>query len=236
MNSGIYALYWYDQDLVYIGQTNNFSVRKYEHFRLFKTGSASNHKLKNAYDLYGEPTFEILSFCPVDQLDTEEYFYIKEFNSVKQGLNILDKPFGTGKDTEHQAAKFSKEQILDVVEQLISGKSLESISQTRKISKAVISSILNQHRHTWIPEKYKELLSIELSKRQLKPARDSSSQNYWIKSPENILYKITNIAEFSREHKLLDTKLNEVLRNKRQSHCGWIRPTEKEILEYVSNQ
>ncbi len=54
MNSGIYALYWPEQDLIYLGQTNNFSIRKYEHFRLFKTGTASNYKLKNAYDFIWE--------------------------------------------------------------------------------------------------------------------------------------------------------------------------------------
>ena len=231
MNSGIYALYWPKQDLIYIGQTNNFSVRKYEHFRLFKTGTASNYKLKNAYDLYGEPDFEVICICPTSDLDSNEYLYIKEFDSVKNGLNILDKPFGTGKDTEHQAAKFSKEEILNVVELLLQGHTLDYITKITKVSKPVISSILNQHRHTWIPENKKELLAIELSKRQLKVSRDSSGLNYWIKSPEGVVHQVPNISQFSRDNKLLNTKLNEVLRNKRKSHCGWTRPTEKEILE-----
>lgn len=231
MNSGIYALYWPKQDLIYIGQTNNFYLRKYEHFRLFKTGTASNYKLKNAYDLYGEPDFEIICTCTTSELDSEEYSYIKEFDSVRNGLNILDKPFGAGKDTEHQAAKFSKEEILNVVDLLIQGCTLDSITEKTNVSKPVISSILNQHRHTWIPEYKKELLAVELSKRQLKASRDSSSLNYWIKSPQGVVHRVINIAQFSRDNKLLDTKLNEVLRNKRKSHCGWTRPTEKEILE-----
>lgn len=65
MVSGIYALYWAEQDLIYIGQTKDFHVRKYEHFRLFKNGSASNKKLKRAYDSYGLPEFIIIKECQV---------------------------------------------------------------------------------------------------------------------------------------------------------------------------
>lgn len=35
---GIYALYWWDQDLIYVGLTQNLNKRKREHFNAMLRG------------------------------------------------------------------------------------------------------------------------------------------------------------------------------------------------------
>lgn len=228
MTIGVYALHWVVPDLVYIGQSNNIELRKYEHYRLMHNNKASNYKIQKAFNEYGEPDFHILEECKICDLDDIEQIYIAEFNSVKKGCNILPVPFGTGKDTEHSASKYTKETIIQVVDLLIADMPLAQIKELTRVSTSVISTILNQTRHTWISQDLKDLLELSKNRRILK-STIKSNPDYWIKCPKGSIYKVDNIAEFARTHKLLNTKLNEVLRYKRKSHCGWQRPTETEL-------
>ena len=198
-----------------------------------RLNKASNYKIQEAFDQFGEPEFSILEECKIENLDCIESAYIKEFDSVRKGCNILSVPFGTGKDTEHVAAKYTKEKILHVVDLLVQGLPLEQIKGITGVSTPVISSILNQHRHTWVPEELKSSLETSRCIRLISSTR-ASNPDYWIRSPEDIIYKVDNVAEFARVHKLLDTKLNEVLRYKRKTHCGWQRPTELEIKNVLN--
>lgn len=50
MNSGIYALYWWEQDLVYIGLSQNLSSRKLEHLNKLKNNRHTNYKVQNTYN------------------------------------------------------------------------------------------------------------------------------------------------------------------------------------------
>jgi len=234
MNIGIYALYWWEQDIVYVGKSKDLNLRKYEHLRLMQTGKHTK-KVQSAFDLYGLPDFITVQLCDIAQLDELEVFWIQELDAL--GLSGLNKcPGGqdVGRDTTHSASKFSHHQILQVVDLLIQGVQYKDIVDITGVSKPVVSTILNQSKHTWIPAELKTALDIEKSRRMLLPALDSSTKNYFIKSPNGRIYKVDNISEFARNHNLLGTKLNEVLREKRNQHCGWTRPTEKDLLNVVN--
>ena len=49
--SGIYALYWWEQDLIYIGLSQDLFSRKSQHYRSLKSSTHYNPKLQNAYKL-----------------------------------------------------------------------------------------------------------------------------------------------------------------------------------------
>lgn len=55
MTIGIYALYWEEQDLVYVGQSQDIARRFTEHKRKLKNTSHTNYKVQAAYNLYGIP-------------------------------------------------------------------------------------------------------------------------------------------------------------------------------------
>ncbi len=105
---------------------------------------------------------------------------------------------------------------------------LKDISAKTDISEPVLSTLLNHKKHLWISEDLQDKLEDERIRRT-QVVKASQDKNYYIKSPEGKVYQVLNIALFSKEHKLLNTKLNEVLTGKRQQHCGWTRPTEKEL-------
>lgn len=227
MTIGIYALYWAEQDLVYVGKSNNLPKRKYEHFRLLKN-SEHTVKLQGAYNSYGPPEFHILCTCAEEELDSQEISWIAEFNAL-DSLNKVPGGQSVGKDTTHASSKFTKEQILAACELLSDYKvSQKEVAELTGISEAVISTILNGTRHTWIPKELREQLNSVKSLRYAYHQPNSKSKNYCIESPTGIVYNnILSITDFAKEHHLLGTKLNEVLRGKRPHHLGWKIPTNK---------
>lgn len=83
MTIGVYALYWEDPDLVYVGKSQNIeSAFKARHCRKAELNLHSNYKVQEAYNLYGKPLLIILDVCPVSELDILEIFWTKELNSL----------------------------------------------------------------------------------------------------------------------------------------------------------
>lgn len=85
----------------YVGQTTNFNRRKTEHFSKLKQGIHPNPKLQNSFNKYGEENFIInkIQFDDItkQELDEQEIYYIKKYNSFNNGFNLTEG--GTGGDT-----------------------------------------------------------------------------------------------------------------------------------------
>ena len=85
----------------YVGQTTNFARRKGEHLLKLKENRHPNIKLQNAYNKYGLENFSIqkIQFDDIskEELDEQEIYYIKKYDSFKNGYNLTEG--GTGGDT-----------------------------------------------------------------------------------------------------------------------------------------
>lgn len=92
MAIGIYALYWEEQDLIYIGQSQNIERRFSEHIYKLTNTKHTNYKVQNAYNLYGLPVLNILEQCEISELNTLEISYTKEFNGLDKhrGLCLIE--------------------------------------------------------------------------------------------------------------------------------------------------
>jgi group I intron endonuclease len=223
MTIGIYALYWAEQDLIYIGKSLTLDKRKYEHLRLLRNNEHTR-KLQDAYNNFGIPVFYILQLCSPIELDTAEVSWITEFDALS-GLNTLPGGQNVGKDTTHSSSKYTKEEILNLCHILCDYTvSQRDASKLTGISEAVISTILNGSKHTWIPKEITDKLDSIRQLRYKYNISDSKNKDYWIQSPAGVLYKVINISEFAKQNNLLGTKLNEVLKSKRKHHLGWKLP------------
>lgn len=85
----------------YVGQTTNFARRKNEHLSKLKENRHPNPKLQNAFNKYGIDSFIInkIQFDDITkkELDEQEIYYIKKYNSFENGYNLT--AGGTGGDT-----------------------------------------------------------------------------------------------------------------------------------------
>lgn len=90
----------------YIGQTIDFQRRIKTHINRLRRGQHENPKLQNAWNKYGEQEFhfrkwefEIQKEAELDKLECE---YIKKYNSLEKGYNLIP---GGGKPPKKQKVK-----------------------------------------------------------------------------------------------------------------------------------
>lgn len=125
-------------NFVYIGQTiqSNPMIRWKDHYNAFLYGS--NYPLYKDMRTLGVEnfTFQIIETnIPENKLDEKEQFYIKKYNSTKNGYNIL-----LGGQTE----KFSKlciEDVYNIIDLLKANKPIIEIAKIYKVSPSAISDI-----------------------------------------------------------------------------------------------
>lgn len=91
MNSGIYEIRNLVNGKVYVGQTNNFSHRKRQHFKELDRGLHYNQYLQRSYLKYGKDCFkfEVLERCGCDLLNERERCWIEKLESeyANKGYN-----------------------------------------------------------------------------------------------------------------------------------------------------
>lgn len=197
MNSGIYSLYWWEQDLIYVGLSQNLNARKAEHFRDLENNTHTNYKVQNAYNLYGKPDFIILEYCDIKYLPEKEIYWCSEFNALgSNGLCIVE-PGIVGFGVNSNASKYSKNLILKIFSLLYTGKcSVPNISNRLRVPIHLVRDICSGRTHIWLsetyPQKYAKMLSID----RLKLSKLSSIR--LLKDAEGIVYQINNIREFCR--------------------------------------
>lgn len=82
MANGIYEIVNLENNKRYVGSTTNFAARKRKHFRTLRDGSHSNAHLQNAFDLYGENSFEfrVVLECDSDELIEKEQERIDSYS------------------------------------------------------------------------------------------------------------------------------------------------------------
>lgn len=86
--SGVYRFWCNDHS--YIGSAKEFKHRLSTHINTMKRGTHHNHTVQNVFNKYGLDlfTFEILEYCPIEDLLVRETYYIK---TLKPDMNhILD--------------------------------------------------------------------------------------------------------------------------------------------------
>ena len=165
MTCGIYALYWEDQDKIYIGQSQNLHTRSNAHFSLLKRNRHTNSKLQQTYNKYGMPSYLILEEVQdLDNITNREVYWVNEFDAIKQGLNVLD-PKRTLYGTSSGRSKYSKNTILKVFSMLYNSKVAYSyISDRLKVPYTLIRDIKTQVSHVWLSHEYPDEYSVMLDR------------------------------------------------------------------------
>lgn len=223
MTTGIYALYWDEQDLIYIGQSVNIEKRYREHLRTLIEGTHSNYKVQSTFNLKGRPSLHILERCASSSLNDLEILWTEEFDSINNGLNIVEAG-QSGYGTNSNNSKYTKLQILKVFRHLYlqSYKHLTSkdISIRTSVGLSMVEHIKIQHRHVWLkeeyPYQYTKMIHIDRRHNSLIPGGS------WLKSPEGVVVHILNLREFARENNLNSSHLSGLVSGKRNSHKGWV--------------
>jgi predicted GIY-YIG superfamily endonuclease/transposase len=231
MQGYIYRLVFKNTNKVYIGQTIDITRRLRTHINLMRKNKAAK-KMQEAYNLFGEPSIEIISGAIDNQkdLDAAEDEAIEIFNSVENGFNTQDKS-----RAGHTAcygelngnSKFSNQEVLELVDLLIDNPSirLREAAEIFGMSYVTVDEICRGVKHKWIgkayPDKHAKLLSIVGTRSKAVTAEDLGITYPPIYSPTGIKYEVKALRAFAREHGLNNTCLSKVLRGEQSHHKGW---------------
>ncbi len=153
----------------YIGQTNNFKVRKNNHLSYAKRGKDSSKKFYRALRKYGEDKFrwEILQEFEDTKLANElETKWIKRFNSVEDGYNCLEKPLThlRGKDHPNFNKKLSQHRINQMKERMTGSKNpMYNKTHTKETRKKISDANKAMAGRTWLGRNHSEETKKKLS-------------------------------------------------------------------------
>jgi group I intron endonuclease len=210
MTIGIYFIEV--NDLYYIGQSIDIERRLTTHTRLLDTNKHYNSKLQNAFNKYGIGQKDILQICASNELDSLEEYFIKEFDSVNSGYNILvGGSTIVGRGCDHPKSKYTKEQMVSCLIALSDyTKRLAEISDEVGISVVNIAHITAGETHLWLREEYPKEYNDMLQARELRRVNSAKNKDYFNKVEQfkvknintNEILEVSNIREFSRKYKV----------------------------------
>lgn len=225
---GIYALWWVQEDLVYIGQSSSINRRYTEHIYKMKSGNHSNYKVQELYTKTGNiPELVILELCSLDKLNDLEVIWTNEFNSLHTGLNIVE-PGIVGHGTTSNNSKYSLLQVLKVFSLLYKTKlSYAHIADKLKVDISLVNDIRRGNSHTWLQDKYPSKYFIMLSNRDSKYS-DSRAYPDLI-SPAGVIYtNITNLSDIYTKDPILSLNISaarngfyKLKKGLKPSYKGW---------------
>ena len=236
MTIGIYSLYWEEQDLIYIGQSQNIEKRKHWHLSNLRNGKHTNFKVQNAYNLYGEPTFNLLEFCTFSRLNALEIIYTEEFDSISSGLNIINAGTSTGYGYTCSSSKYTREQLIEVLNRL--ALSLDThlvISKDLNVGLGTIDSISTKSQHTWLAEEFPDKYAQMQNNRSLRKGVNNSGtyyekygKNVSFVSPEGVVYSTDNLLKFCKSNDFFSKNcyasqkgLSRLAHKTAKSYKGW---------------
>lgn len=229
MTIGIYALYWEEPDLVYVGLSSNIEKRYLTHKQKMCNNTHSNYRVQQTYNTYGLPALIVLEACLIQELENKERLWTQELNSLnpKIGLNIVSAGSSGGSGVLASRSEYSKLQILLVLRYLSSNayKQAKEIEELTDVGKDTITAIAKGTVHTWLREEYPFRYSLMCSRRSKRiETVNITNKLVWdieLISPVGSLVKCTNITRFAIDNDLDQGHLSKVINGKRISHKGW---------------
>lgn len=224
MTCGIYLLKFENTNKVYIGQSLNIEDRFIKHKSAFSRQAAAP-KLQNGYNNFGMPTLMIILECSYKELNDAEKEAIEIFDSVNNGFNTLSEAgnpvlFGEKVGT----SKYSNEQYISVLRLLVQENptlNKRDIENITGVSIYTIRHIAALESHGWLKE-VEPLLYDKL--KHIKSIRYYRGTQYpKLISPTGEIHEVVHISNFSKEHGLLQPKVTELLKGRKNMHKGWKR-------------
>lgn len=226
MTVGIYALWFEQPSLVYIGQSVDIQHRFNTHSSLLNRHEHGNYKLLNAFIEFGGPQYIILDKCQIDDLNKLEVQYIKEFDSFNSGLNLTEGDIEGSWGYNSPRCKASREQLIEAFNLLLDPNNMyEDICEATGITINTLQSIRSQKRHSWLqeefPEKWSILKNTSSERQSIKQVRRFNKGIRIVISPRGEEHKVINAARFALENNLNKGHFSGMLRGDTHQHKGW---------------
>lgn len=227
MSVGIYFIEI--NSLYYIGQSVNIEKRFSEHKRLLNLNKHNNYKVQKEYNKRITFSMGILETCLSSELDALEVIYITEFNSIEDGLNLMQGG-DAARGVQASNSKHTREQLIESLLLLADpNNKMVDISNITGVSRATLCHITKGKAHVWLMEEFPEIydkVQIALRKR---PTISATKAPKWFTvvpfKVENktlgIVEEITVIKDFARKYGVSPSNISSMKTGRANSVKGW---------------
>lgn len=181
----------------YVGGTHLVSRRWTEHRSLLRRGAHANKSFQKAWDSYGESAFRCILLEAVDgdpdEIVAREQYWMDHFRA--QGLTLYNIMPNAGTNRGYRHTK-----------------------ETR--------AKMRGPRRPWTPEeraRQKLRMAGYRCEAGIAAAKARAELQTWppLKGPNGMIWHVTNVSEFSRQHGLDVSHLAKVLKGQRRIHKGF---------------
>jgi len=221
--TGIYALWFEESSMIYIGQSQDIKRRFRQHIKGLEASRHTNYKVQDHFSRFGMPEFIILEECSINALNDLEVAWTAEFDSINNGLNIIEAG-QVGWGTNSNFSKYSKIQILRAFSLLYKTNLPQAeIARKIKMSKTTISAIKNSKSHLWLRDKYPNQY-VAMKDRQT--LYNTGSCSTWFIAPNGDIVYIKNATQYAKDNsisyeKAFSNGLSKLKLGQRKQYKGW---------------
>lgn len=224
MTCGVYLLDFGSRNK-YVGCSGSIETRVKQHLYRLSKQAHTNHLVQQAFNTYGTPSITILEECSQEEMYTKEISYIEELNTYYKGLNR-----SKGGRSGYVLTEEEKEVYVNVLLELAyTDKTSVEIGSLLNIGEGVVRRIANFTSHTYLKESHPIEYALMSSKLFNRPKSDFKTAEARgivypnLVSPEGVVYTITSVKGFSKEHNLGYSSLHKLLTSKISVFKGWKR-------------
>ncbi|HNB52959.1 MAG TPA: GIY-YIG nuclease family protein [Anaerolineales bacterium] len=220
--SGVYQIRCVSNGKIYIGSTNRMAHRWGQHKRKLRNGNHHNIYLQNAWNKYGEDSFEfsVLEYAEASNLLEIEQRWIDQTGCIDKniGFNIYDQAGSPG-DSQVQVW----EGFIDPEGNEVTIVNLFDFCRQNALD------FPSMHRLAMGKSKLKSYKGWTHKNSPRK--RDFIKTHTGFINPDGVpVAPITNLAAFCRENGLDDTHMIAVAKGRILSHRGWTHVNGRESL------
>lgn len=234
MTCGIYCLYYETDDFqYYIGKSLNIEDRYKRHCRDLKSGLHSNLPLLKGYNLADLPSISIIEEVDPSELSDKEIWWIKEFNSFKDGMNGTTGGEGASFGEDNICALYDKETYIKIFKCLaLTDSTPFKISKELNVAHSVVKSISGGTKHSYLEKEYPIEYNLMLQKIG---SRKHGTLDYNIEVYKRILqllvYSDKTCEAISKELDVTTSIVKDISRGASHNYLKDIMPEEYSILE-----
>lgn len=221
---GVYKITNKINGKMYIGASIDIERRRIEHFKPFKVNFFKNkYPLYHAIDKYGRDNFthEVLEETTVEEMDEREEYYIKKYNTVVDGYNVIS--------TAHNM--HDKEYAKEVHGSFFSewNKKQWQNEDYRK-ERSELSSQIQK-------ERLKDPKYLAEKSRQLKKYTDTLKKTvYQYDKQDNLIAEFNGTREAERKTGVNSQSISKVALGQRKTAGGFVwKYSQKKSVETIEN-
>lgn len=225
MTVGIYCLYFESDDAqYYIGESTNIEVRYRRHSMELSRGTHVNPQLQAGFNKHGLPTIyvlETLSSSEVLNLGSREIYWIKVFDSFKNGMNRTIGGEGCNHGEVHPSSLYSNDTYAEIMLLLANTSlSIPEISAKLSIPVYIITNISVGKSAAFLAKDY-PLEYLRMQNKVGKRPKGVKPMSAKFISPLGIIHEVKELLPFSIEQGIDLSALYKLIKGKLKQVRGW---------------